>query len=493
MMFMANLPIRSKLMILIMSVSLSVLLLASLAFISYDIRLAKQTMGQEISTLARLLGNRSTAALVFDDPTLARDNLQALEESPNLTMACVYRADGGEFASYRREASSPPCPPAPQTPEILTHLESQRLHVHGPIRLADEVVGYIYLEAELKSIDERLRKQAFAALLIAITAGLAAYLLSNLVQRLISNPLSHVAATATTIEQQRDYSLRAPEYGRDELGRLSHAFNAMLNTIEHQNLQLTQAKEHLENMVAERTHELEVTNQELESFAYSVSHDLRAPLRAINGFSQAIMETTEGKLAPESHNYLQRICKASTHMDELISALLTLSRTSSQEMHRSTTNISRIAQECLQELQDAHPERQVHTQVEADLFVHADPKLLHIVLHNLLANAWKFTRHCTDARIELGMQSADGMRVFYVRDNGAGFSMDYYDRLFGAFQRLHDQSEFEGTGIGLATVSRIIHRHGGEIWAESAPNQGATFRFTLGKGNSTRTNNRNTA
>ncbi len=480
--FLENLPIRNKLMVMIMAVTLSILLLASLAFISYDIRLAKQSLEQEFSTLARVLGNRSSAALVFDDATLAQDNLLSLEKTPNLVMACVYRIDGGIFAEYstrEQDQDQGFCPSMDRTLGMQTEFDDEFLHVSSLIELEEDNIGFIYLRAELRSIDERIRKQSIATLLIAACATLAAYLLSNLVQRLISIPLTNVANTATTIEQKRDYSLRAPEYGRDELGKLSHSFNTMLDTIEYQNQQLLEAKENLESMVDHRTREMKLAIRELESFAYSVSHDLRAPLRSINGFSQAVMETSKGQLDEESQEYLQRVCNASERMSELIDALLSLSRTSQQAMSRSSTNLSAIAHECMRELAEAHPERKVEYRIEENLLAYADPHLMRIVLQNLLSNAWKFTAKRKDAKIEFDAQQKNSVIVYYVRDNGAGFDMEYQDRLFVAFQRLHDPSDFKGTGIGLATVARIIHRHGGEIWAQSEPGEGATFNFTL--------------
>lgn len=240
--------------------------------------------------------------------------------------------------------------------------------------------------------------------------------------------------------------------------------------------------EELEERVRRRTHELEVANRELESFSYSVSHDLRAPLRAINGFSQALAEDYGNRLDGDGLDYLERVRAASQRMSVLIDDLLTLSRVSRQEMRRIPLNLSALAIAIAAELQAAQPERQATFTIAPNLWVTGDPNLLRIVLDNLLHNSWKYTSKHTHAQIEVGVLEQNEEPVYFVRDDGAGFEMEYVDRLFGAFQRLHRETEFEGTGVGLATVQRIIHRHGGRTWAEGKVEQGATFYFTLPPG-----------
>lgn len=235
----------------------------------------------------------------------------------------------------------------------------------------------------------------------------------------------------------------------------------------------------LEQRVAERTAQLKAINQELEAFAYSVSHDLRAPLRAMDGFSQALLEDYEAQLDAVGRDYLRRVRAASQRMAQLIDDLLKLSRLSRGELHCERVDLSALARDVVVELRQRQPERQVDVTIAPQLVVYGDARLLQIVLENLLGNAWKFTGKMAAARIELGVMEHEGQLTYFIRDNGAGFEMTYVDKLFGAFQRLHQNAEFEGTGIGLATVQRIIHRHGGHIWAESVVGQGATFYFTL--------------
>lgn len=226
--------------------------------------------------------------------------------------------------------------------------------------------------------------------------------------------------------------------------------------------------------------QLEAANRELEAFSYSVSHDLRTPLRAIDGFSQAVLEDYGDVLDEQGREDLMRVRRAAQTMSDLIEDLLKLSRLTRADLNRTDVDLGAIAREIADELRAAAPERDVELVVNDDLVVCADQGLITPALRNLLANAWKFTAREDHPRVEVGVTTDElGERVFYVRDNGVGFDMAYADRLFGAFQRLHSRKEFEGSGIGLAIVRRVIHKHGGRIWAESSVGDGATFYFTL--------------
>jgi PAS domain S-box-containing protein len=235
----------------------------------------------------------------------------------------------------------------------------------------------------------------------------------------------------------------------------------------------------LERRVDQRTKDLQSAISELEAFSYSVSHDLRTPLRTIDGFSQALLEDFGSRLDMTGRDYLQRVRAASQRMGDLIDDLLQLSRVSRVELKRETVNLSSQAGEVVAALRRAEPGRDVTVEIEDGIVVEGDGRLLRLALENLLDNAWKFTRHSKEARIEFRASQEEGRTLYLVRDNGAGFDMAHAAKLFGPFQRLHSASEFEGNGIGLATVRRIVQRHGGEIWAESAVERGATFFFTL--------------
>jgi len=244
--------------------------------------------------------------------------------------------------------------------------------------------------------------------------------------------------------------------------------------------QIRQFNMKLEQRVLDRTLQLETTNKELEAFSYSVSHDLRAPLRGIDGWSQALLEDYHDQLDAQGQQYIERVRSETQRMGHLIDDMLRLSRLVRAEMIKEQVELSAIARDVVERLKQDEPHRQVDFSIQAGLTAQGDPHLLESVLANLLGNAFKFTGKRADARIEFGQTELKEQHVFFVRDNGAGFNMMYAQKLFGAFQRMHKDSEFPGTGIGLATVQRIIHRHGGRVWAEAEIERGATFYFTLG-------------
>lgn len=225
--------------------------------------------------------------------------------------------------------------------------------------------------------------------------------------------------------------------------------------------------------------QLKAANRELEAFSYSVSHDLRAPLRHMDGFSQMLLEEHGHRLDEKGKGYLRHMRTAAQRMAELIDDLLKLSRVTQTEMRHEQVDLSQLAQAVAQELQKTQPERRVEVIIAPALSVDGDGRLLRVALENLLGNAWKFTQKRTGAKVELGMVRHEERKTYFVRDNGAGFDMAYAGKLFAPFQRLHKAEEFPGTGVGLATVQRIIHRHGGRVWAEGAVEEGATFFFTL--------------
>jgi PAS domain S-box-containing protein len=272
---------------------------------------------------------------------------------------------------------------------------------------------------------------------------------------------------------------------RNDAGEIQGVFAAARDITERKRAEqeIHRLNADLERRVKERTAALEAANRELEAFSYSVSHDLRAPLRAMNGFSQAVMEDYAGRLDESGVRYLQRIQAASGHLGQLIDDLLKLSRLTRGDLAPERVCLSALAEDVVANLRRSAPRQPVDVAIAPDVWVSADPRLLRVVLENLLENAWKFTGKRASARIEVGVTTTpEGEAAYFVRDDGVGFDMAYAGKLFGAFQRLHAATEFEGTGIGLATVQRVIHRHGGRVWAEGGVDQGACFYFTLGRG-----------
>ena len=269
----------------------------------------------------------------------------------------------------------------------------------------------------------------------------------------------------------------------DEKEKAAHKVLAVVTDISRRKAAENELRQHhhnLQELVAQRTNALELSNRELESYSYSIAHDLRAPLRSVTSFSQILKADAGSKLSDQELDYLNRIIGAGKSMAALIDDILELSRISRAELVPKPVNISAIAKTVLEKLAAGQPQRHVHCEVGEDLCAQGDPKLIEVALDNLIGNAWKYTANKPDATIEIGREVLDGEPVFFVKDNGAGFDMEFTANLFKPFHRLHRQDEFEGSGIGLATVQRIVQRHGGHLWAQAVPGEGATFYFTLG-------------
>ncbi len=302
--------------------------------------------------------------------------------------------------------------------------------------------------------------------------------------RLLQEVLGSLKKLKTGIENigagNLDYRIRLGT--PDEFGALAASFDTMVENLQRSREDIDRLNLELEQRVVERTNQLQLSNRELESFSYSVSHDLRGPLSRISGLCQLALVDQEKPLPDEFIQILSRIDQATLEMDQMIAALLNLARVSSGPLSRNPVDLSAQAATLVQELSQRDPARQVECRIAPGIRVNGDQGLLLVALANLLGNAWKYTARTPRPVIEFGLLHRGGRRTVFVRDNGAGFTMDQADRLFIPFQRLHEDDEFEGTGIGLATVQRIIQRHGGEIWAEGAVGKGATFYFTLEPG-----------
>src|SRR5213594_58940 len=491
-------PIKRKLTAILLLISGLVLVLTSAAFVTYQVVTFRGTIQSHLATRSRILAANSTAALAFANEADATEILAALKYDPHMVAAALYNQDGRVLATYSVAATADLIPAAPQPDGH--RFEGGRLVGFTPVAQGGKRLGTLYIASDTKDVSDALRLSGVIAIVVLAIALLAAYALAAALQGRISEPILALAETATAVSTRQDYSVRAPKLGEDELGTLTDAFNQMLDRIGDQNRALKASEEELrryagelEQRVAERTHELEernealrrnaaeraASNTELDAFAYSVSHDLRAPLRSIDGFSQVLLEDYAARLDEAGRDSLQRVRAATQRMGTLIDDLLKLARVTRAEMRTEAVDLSGMAQDIAAELQRTTPARQVEFAIAPGLGARGDPRLLRVALDNLLRNSWKYTAKQAQPRIEFASIQVNGTRAFMVRDNGAGFDMKYADKLFGVFQRLHSASEFEGTGVGLATVRRIITRHGGRTWAEGAVGQGATFYFTL--------------
>ena len=485
-------PIKQKLTAIFLLISGLVLLLTSAAFVTYQVITLRRMTLKDLSTLGRVIATNSTAALAFANEGDAREILAALRAQPHVVAAGLYDATGRLFAKYPPDLA---LDALPLTPPVDGY-RFERGHLVGvePVaQTAGARLGSLYLASDVKAVRDAVRLTGILGTVVVAIALIAAYVLGRALQGRIADPILALTETAKAISTRQDYSVRASPSGGDELGVLTDTFNQMLGRIEEQDRALRESKTELEHRVADRTRELEERNEalrrnatelaaantELDAFAYSVSHDLRAPLRSIDGFSQVLLEDYATKLDESGRDSLQRVRAASQRMAGLIDDLLKLARVTRAEMRTEPVDLSAMAQDIAAELQRAAPDRPVELAIAAGLEARGDARLLRVVLDNLLRNSWKYTGNQPQPRIEFGTMQQNGKRVFMVRDNGAGFDMKYADKLFGVFQRLHSASEFEGTGVGLATVRRIITRHGGRIWAEGTVGQGATFYFTL--------------
>lgn len=373
---------------------------------------------------------------------------------------------------------------------FLTQPDIQIMEVVTPVYNGSSLWGALRCAYSLQSLNEQIAatedkwqqgKNQFtlifqlvvaAFLVLGITASL---FFTKRFERAVGKIIYGVGAVA---EGDLEYQIPGKGLLCSEFHTLSASINQMTNKLYDSRIELDKYSNSLETLVAERTQELEDANRELESFSHSVSHDLRAPIRRIDGFSRILLDDYREQLDGSAVDYLHRVRNATLHMSELIESMLTLSRVTRSPMQYTHVCLSDIANEIIQQLRENEPQRSVDFKVEDNLMVYGDPILLMAFMENLIGNAWKYTSKKAHALIEIGVTHEE-KPAFFIKDNGAGFNMEYIDNLFGTFQRLHKESDFSGTGVGLATVQRIINRHGGKIWAEAEVNAGATFYFTF--------------
>ncbi|MFQ5643161.1 MAG: ATP-binding protein [Thiogranum sp.] len=436
---------------------------------------------------ARTLAEGSLDALISGDYELLERWVAAVLPADYYAWAYLARADGriltdtrlervGHYAGADGPISSPRVRGVEQDGRRLREIIYPAWV--GDQHIANAVIAYYLDEQPFYTRTAALKTAAVLGLFLVLLLVAIAFII-----RRHTRPLSTLTRTITGTSLSA-VPARRPDPDilerSDEIGTLAREYDELLDRLQASYAELRDEEHRLRDMVALRTRRLQQINRELETFSYSVSHDLRAPLRAINGFCQALLEDYAGVLDATGRDHLNRALRASERMSDLIDDLLRLSRVSRSALNRQPVDLSALVREVLAKLQEQEPGRTLETDITPDLTADGDPALLGILIDNLVGNAWKYTATTERPRIEFGVAQVDGESAWYIRDNGAGFDMQYGDKLFVPFQRLHRSEDFEGTGIGLATAQRIVHRHNGRIWAEGRVDEGATFYFTLG-------------
>jgi signal transduction histidine kinase len=452
--FLHRFRIRTKMVIVTMLTAVTALLLAGGTLFFYEVQGFRARLDRDLAMIGKIVSANSVAAISFDDKTAAAETLTALRAEPQILAAGIYNRDGALLATFTRADFAAQFPPKPGSDGSTR--AGDRLTYFGAIEDERERqrVGTIYFEADFQVLRRRLVSYAQLLGLVLAASCVVAFVLSALLQRYISEPIVKLASTTKQVAAEGDYSLRAPEGGGGEIGELIGGFNDMLRRIE-------------------------AAHQELQSFSYSVSHDLRAPLRGIDGLSQALVEDCGPQLSEEGQRYLTMIRSGAIRMGQLIDALLAFAQLGRRPLDKRTVDVNALVRATLDELGAPWPDRRVEIKCGDLPPCLGDRSLLKQVWVNLLANALKYSRGRSPAIIEIGSRREGATTVYFVRDNGTGFDMRYSQKLFGVFQRLHRAEDYEGTGVGLAIVHRVVTRHGGRVWAEAEPDRGAAFFFTL--------------
>jgi signal transduction histidine kinase len=480
-------PIQRKLMTVLLLTSVVVMVLMSGAFFTYEFFIFRQATVQRLSTLGEITAANSTAALAFENHRDATEILTALRAERNIAAACLYDRSGQSFATYPAALPMDAFPAAPGSTGY--RFTGSRLAGFQPVvQGSNKRLGTLYLQFDTSAVvSDWLKASLGIGVGVMAVVLLVAYTLSRLLQKQISRPILALAETAQAISDRGDYAVRATKLGRDEIGLLTDAFNQMLVQIQGQNETLRKNEAELEARVADRTAQLQAVNQELEAFSYSVSHDLRAPLRHVDGFAGLLAKHVEATLDEKGRRYLSTISESAKRMGRLIDDLLVFSRMGRSPMHLKPVDHAALVAAIIRENHYEKNERPILWEIGPLPAVHGDGPMLRQVWANLIDNAVKYSGKSPQPRIAIGCMpegtpsghAKPNHFVFFVRDNGVGFDMNYVGKLFGVFQRLHGPTEFEGTGIGLANVQRIVTRHGGRAWAEGRVGEGATFYFSL--------------
>lgn len=449
--------------------SVLVLGLCCLVFVISDIKSYKEQKIESVGTIAQVIDSGSVSAIELLDHEAAKKKLAELRMTSEILNATILDKKGNVFASYTLRG-------ADSVRFSLANIDNKKaefvgnyLFVYHNIIKNNEIIGKVCLQAEANKVKDVINEKLQVAALLLVVGIAFAFLIAIIVQRSISSPLSELANVIKKVKESGDYKSRSLVKGKGEINALSQVFNDMLVKIEKRELSLK-----------ERTAELEFSIKELESFSFSVSHDLRAPIRAINGFARIIEKKYGPQFDAEGKELLNTITSEAVRMGQLIDDLLAFARLGKKEIEKTNVDMTALAKEAVEELLKLSGEKYKAKITVTDLLPSAcDRALMKQVFVNLISNSLKYSYPKPEPVIEVGSFSEENSIVYFVKDNGVGFDMKFYDKLYGVFQRLHDPEQFEGTGIGLSIIKKIIVRHGGKVWAEGKVNEGATFYFSL--------------
>ncbi|HVU55295.1 MAG TPA: ATP-binding protein [Puia sp.] len=472
-----DMPIRRKLMRIIFLICGTALLAMSISLFIYGSRSFRKSSLEKLSTIGKIICTNSTAALIFENRQDAKEILAALKAEPHVVTAVLYDEKGKPFVHYPSELDTNAFPLRPG-PEGFRFAHS-RLEGFQPVVMETRRLGTLYMQSDLGDMYEEFRNYAIITTLVMILSLSLAWMLTRLLQKNISVPILALAGTARMISDKKDYSVRAVKRSKDELGSLTDAFNDMLEQIQEQNLALNEFNQKLEQKVSERTIQLENLNKELEAFSYSISHDLRAPLRGIIGFVTILEEDYTSRLDDEARRITTIIKNNTMKMGHLIDDLLAFSRMGRKDIEKTTISTSAMVEEVIREVAPDDKNGHIQWVIDSIPDVKGDINAVRQVWINLISNAVKYSAKKAAPVIEIGFISRQGETIFFIKDNGVGFDEKYKHKLFKVFQRLHSTDDFEGTGVGLAIVEKVIAKHGGRVWAEAAVGKGACFYFSL--------------
>jgi signal transduction histidine kinase len=474
-----DIPIKQKLLVIIMVTTTAALLLAGIGIIGSDALLFRRNLNRDLSALASIAGDNSTAALAFNDPRTAAETLGALRARTHVAAACIYRLDGSLLATYARTGASSPCPPADARDEVRS--SGQALTISHAISLSGRRIGTLMLLYDLGELNERMTLYGAVVFGMLLLSSLLAFLLSSRLRAVITTPIAELVAVTRSVSQTNDYALRAQKLSGDELGELVDGFNAMLAGVQSKNDTLTAALHDREAALrAARTarDELRRANEDLQQFAYSASHDLQEPIRNVAVYSEIVAQRYQEVLDADGQQFLGFLKEGGRRLATLINDLLAFTRAGAGETTTSPADASQVLTHVLASLAEAI--RESNATVTAGPLPEVGMSGVHLqqVLQNLLSNAVKY-RGDAAPRIHITASHHDAAWRFSVQDNGIGIDPQYKETIFGVFKRLHRDQKYSGTGIGLAICQRVVERYGGRIWVDSSPGKGATFYFTV--------------